>query len=484
MPRFAQVLAALAAAALIWVAPADASLTWVRAWGSQGSGTTQLNAPQGIATDSGGGVWVADSNNNRIVHYTADGSFVNAFGTFGSAAGQFSGPHGVTLSPDGSSVYVADTGNGRVQQLDRSGTPIIAWSGDGTGPGPGAFSLPDGVVAAPDGSIYVSDGNNDRIQHFTASGGAISKFGGTGTGNGQLRSPFAVTTDAQGNVYVADTSNLRVVKFSPNGAFLQNFAPPETFGSPLGVAVDSAGNVYVADSSKHRIVEFDPAGKVILRLGSQGTQVGTQFGAPAGIAIQGNNLYVVENNNDRVQQFTITPDPVLGKQMVAGVRSGAVLVRAPGATRFVPLTADQSLPVGTVVDARKGRVRITASDGTKTFFADFYQGVFQIAQLAKKGATADIKLFGGSFTGCPKGVRAAANKTRSVRRLWGNGSGPFKTIGRFSSAAVRGTTWLTDDKCNGTLTRVTQGSVAVRDFVRRRTVVLKAPKRYFAAAKG
>jgi hypothetical protein len=160
-----------------------------------------------------------------------------------------------------------------------------------------------------------------------------------------------------------------------------------------------------------------------------------------------------------------------------------VLVRLPGSKSFVPLETVESLPVGTIVDARHGRVRITATSGGKQYSADFYGGQFQIAQLARKGATADMKLFGGSFKGCPKAPRVA-KKPAAVRRLWGSGSGPFRTVGRFSAAAVRGTTWLTQDQCRGTLTRVTAGSVAVRDFVRRKTVVVRAGKQYLAAARG
>jgi hypothetical protein len=103
---------------------------------------------------------------------------------------------------------------------------------------------------------------------------------------------------------------------------------------------------------------------------------------------------------------------------------------------------------------------------------------------------ANIFLDGGGFKGCPRApknphARVSATKSphRSVRHLWGKGSGKFRTVGRFSSATVRGTTWLTDDRCDGTLVRVKQGKVAVRDFIRRKTVLVRSPKSYFARAK-
>src|SRR4029079_5259424 len=108
----------------------------------------------------------------------------------------------------------------------------------------------------------------------------------------------------------------------------------------------------------------------------------------------------------------------------------------------------------------------------------------------KKGhrAFANLYLVFGSFKGCPKAPKnpkiATLAKTkkshRSVRHLWGEGKGAFRTVGRFSSATVRGTTWLTDDRCDGTLTRVTAGKIGVRDFVLRKTIVLKKGKSYLA----
>src|SRR5207245_577883 len=103
------------------------------------------------------------------------------------------------------------------------------------------------------------------------------------------------------------------------------------------------------------------------------------------------------------------------------------------------------------------------------------EGEFKLVQLREKGhLVAELQLFGGNFNVCPRaqhgnGVRPAA-KPKSVRHLWGDGAGAFRTRGRFAAAAIRGTRWLTDDRCDGTLTRVAQGSVLVRDFVKRKNV--------------
>jgi hypothetical protein len=178
------------------------------------------------------------------------------------------------------------------------------------------------------------------------------------------------------------------------------------------------------------------------------------------------------------------PDPVLGISVNIAPVKPVVLVKTPGSPKFVPLVAPAQVRVGSIIDARKGRVRITIADGRGRFFtSDFYEGMFKILQQKKLGSVAALQLKGGSFRGCPRAPKAvifSRSKKRSVRHLWGKGSGAFRTVGRFASATVRGTNWLTDDRCNGTLVRVKQGKIAVRDFVKRKTIVLKAPKRYLA----
>jgi PKD domain len=184
----------------------------------------------------------------------------------------------------------------------------------------------------------------------------------------------------------------------------------------------------------------------------------------------------------RVAVVAAAPSPVVGARVTAETVAGRVRVKPPGSRRFALLGDGRQLTVGTIVDARDGTVRITATSGGKGYDAVFYSGEFQIAQQRRRGATLDLRLFGGRFAGCPPAARAARSGT-PVRRLWGSGKGRFRTVGRFSSAAIRGTTWLTADECRATLTRVTAGAVTVRDLVRRRTVVVRAPRSYVSRAR-
>lgn len=186
------------------------------------------------------------------------------------------------------------------------------------------------------------------------------------------------------------------------------------------------------------------------------------------------------------------PPPVTARSVNLEPVSGVVLVRLPGSSRFVPITDAEQVPVGTVVDVSKGRVELTSTKDLRggTQRAEFYLGMFQIGQKKTKKPVTDLALFGGNFKGCGKPARggasrakAAAKKNRVVRRLWGSGKGQFRTRGRYAAAALRGTDWETADRCDGTLVRVTKGRVAVTDLVRRRTVIVRAGRQYFAARR-
>jgi hypothetical protein len=166
-----------------------------------------------------------------------------------------------------------------------------------------------------------------------------------------------------------------------------------------------------------------------------------------------------------------TPTPVPGKTVVGAPVSGKVLVKRPG-KGYVELDATQSIPLGSTIDTRKGTISLTAKSGQT---ATFHDGIFRITQTK---TTTDLTLV-EALAPCGKGARAAAKKPKT-RKLWGNGSGSFRTRGQYSAATVRGTKWLVQDSCSGTLTRVTKGVVSVRDNVKRKTIIVRAGKSYTA----
>ena len=183
--------------------------------------------------------------------------------------------------------------------------------------------------------------------------------------------------------------------------------------------------------------------------------------------------------------------PQLGSSVVAGVSAGAVRVKAPGADGFATLVGDAPVPVGSVVDARKGRVQlVTAVGSSATQSGTFHGSVFQVRQPRAEGGMTELVLRGGDFAACRRpgssalaSAAGAKRRPRVVRRLWGTDHhGRFRTRGSNSIGTVRGTSWVTTDRCDGTTTRVTHGSVSVRDLTTGRTVLVRAGHSYLARA--
>jgi hypothetical protein len=177
--------------------------------------------------------------------------------------------------------------------------------------------------------------------------------------------------------------------------------------------------------------------------------------------------------------------PELGESIAVAPRNGNVLVRLPGSSRSVALSDAASIPVGSMVDTRKGAVTLRSEvPGIGTQSGTFRGGLFEVRQPAGARGMTELVLRGPMPTCAGGGARAAAASTakRPPRRaLWGRDDhGRFRTRGSNSVATVRGTAWYVEDRCDGTLTRVTKGSVSVRDLRRQRTVVVNAGKSYLA----
>jgi hypothetical protein len=173
------------------------------------------------------------------------------------------------------------------------------------------------------------------------------------------------------------------------------------------------------------------------------------------------------------------PVPVFGKTVVLRPVSGKVRVRLKGSKTFVDLSAVDDVPLGSTVDTKHGRVELAsiASSRGPIEKIQLYDGQFSVAQ--KAGVT-ELAL-NEPLAACGKRARAAAAKPKS-RKLWGDGKGKFRTKGQYSAATIRGTRWLVQDSCAGTLTQVKQGSVLVT--AGRKRIVVRAGKRYLARRRG
>jgi hypothetical protein len=181
--------------------------------------------------------------------------------------------------------------------------------------------------------------------------------------------------------------------------------------------------------------------------------------------------------------------PALGTSVVIAPLQGTIKIKVPGAADYTTLAAGDSVPVGTVIDARHGTIRLTSAvRGGTTQSGEFRGALFAVRQARTGGGMTDLVLRGEDFAHCPRtpmrvGVRAAATASSRppMRRLWSRDKGGrFRTHGRNSVAAVRGTAWVTTDTCAGTRTTVSEGAVAVRDTRRGKTVLVRAGHSYLA----
>jgi hypothetical protein len=175
------------------------------------------------------------------------------------------------------------------------------------------------------------------------------------------------------------------------------------------------------------------------------------------------------------------PPPVAGQTVNAALRSGKVRYKLPGSSAFLDLTDPVQVPFGTTFDTTAGRVTLTSASDTRggKQHAWFYEGTFKVGQTSGDQPVTTLTL-AGSTPVCPKASAGRAATRRKSRHLWGDGKGRFRTSGQFSSATVRGTRWVVVDRCDGTLTRVVRGVVAVRDFARHTTVLVRAGHEYLA----
>ncbi len=262
-----------------------------------------IEAPMGLYADERGWLLVADTG-LQVVHIfnRIERTYVQAFRL---PNGRLGSPVGVAYDPERRWIFVSDTILNQIFVYDTEGYYVASF---GTG-----LSRPSGLAwDAKNGELYAVDTGNHRVVVFGKNGEQVRVLGKRGEAPGEFNFPTHVTLDGDGNLYVADTLNFRVQRLSPAGKSLGQIgslgSTVGSFSKPKGVAIGPSGNLLVVDGIYDVVQLFDDKGAVLMHFGGAGSQPG-RFWLPAGLAVTGNDIFVADTHNSRVQMFRLLPDP-------------------------------------------------------------------------------------------------------------------------------------------------------------------------------
>lgn len=241
-------------------------------WGTFADGISapaepgQFNEPWGVAVGPDGSVYVTDTWNHRVQKFSSTGNFIKTWGTFGQsgvdAVDSFYGPRGIAVDSQGR-VYVADTGNKRIVVFDADGNFITQFGSGGFDPG--QFDEPVGVAVDGNGMVYVTDTWNQRVQVFLPSADSLEftpfkqwdVYGWFG--QSVDNKPFIAVNDV-GHVFITDPEGYRVMEFDAEGQLLRVWGDlvdsTPGFGLASGIAADPDSHIWVTDGLYNRILRF------------------------------------------------------------------------------------------------------------------------------------------------------------------------------------------------------------------------------------
>ncbi len=304
---------------------------------ADGSGTNaQFSTPYGVAFDASGNIYIADAGNHKIRKISMDGTVTTIAGTgtagFSDGNGvnaSFNFPFGLAIDSAGN-IYVADTVNHKIRKITPDGiVSTLAGSTAGFADGNGSnaqFNTPYDVAVDVSNNIYVADTGNTKIRKITPDGtvttiaGSTPGFADGSSNNAQFSSIGGLELDTSGNIYVADFGNHRIRKINTNGdvitiagseqGFADGIGENARFNRPVRVAVDILGIVYVSDTFNDKIRKIDSNGLVSTISGTNegfqdGIGVNAQFNRPIGLIIDKDfNIYVADASNHKIRKIT------------------------------------------------------------------------------------------------------------------------------------------------------------------------------------
>lgn len=304
------------------------AFTTVGVTDTPGATGAYLHGPNAVFVDKHGNIYVADKLNARIQKRT-DSIIITVAGTgtAGSSAKQLNNPSGIFVDTAGN-IYIADAGNNRIQkwkQGDTIGTTVAGSSSGSSGSTASLLNNPAAVFRDATGNLYIADAGNNRIQKWASGASSGSTVAGSSSGSSGstaslLNNPSGLFLDASGNIYIADGGNNRIQKWTSGASSGTTVAGSSSgtagstvslLNSPTSVWLDGLGYLYICDANNNRIQRWYSGAPSGITIGgnSSGASGNTSslLNAPKGIALDaGNNVYVADYNNQRVQKFIDT----------------------------------------------------------------------------------------------------------------------------------------------------------------------------------
>ena len=211
----------------------------------------EISIPAGVIVTPDNCILVSNCSTHKIIKVNSSykNKIIASVGGYGNGLSGFNAPDGIAISPITGQVYIADSGNHRIQVLNPALT--FSHSFGRKGEANGQFKFPCDIAIDSQGLVYVADACNNRIQKFSPNGKFVAQFGSKGTGRGELNFPIGITIDATGLVYVSDYRNHRISIFTRDGTFVNIFQDELYF--PIGITFDNKGYFYVCDSGNNQI---------------------------------------------------------------------------------------------------------------------------------------------------------------------------------------------------------------------------------------
>lgn len=260
--------------------------------------------PFHFAVDSEGNFYFINQGSGdkppKFLKFDSSGQFLGQLGTYGEGEGQFGAPNGLAVDSQGN-VYISDAYNIPIQKYDKEGKYLAGWGTQGANNG--EFRQAGGITVDGQGNIFVVDVNakpGPRVQKFDSNGNFLTLWDARAE-QAENANAFDITADQQGNVYLyIPGPNYRVIKFDTAGQVLAEWAQPVcettqiqgTFG---GIWVDAQSQVYITDAGEGRICVFDANGVSIGSWGKSSFDVGQYFGPIDIVGDDAGNIYVLES---------------------------------------------------------------------------------------------------------------------------------------------------------------------------------------------